>query len=449
MHVSAEQQLAVDKLVAAEHTFGCFDPQGAGKTAVAINAAFRRDKFPVLITVPAHLVPQWQLQLNAWGVPDSEIASAPRGCGPFRRLEALQSDAAFCIVSYHTWANWDYVPFILDARWQAFVFDESHRLRKGKRGRRPGSTSMWEVVQLLRRKTKTKHYETPIWPLSGTPLVSNAGDIWPFLFLCNPYRYGNRERFIKDTCYTFQGDYKLEIGAVRDKEAFHSLLGRYSIRRSWRDLPALAGLGRRDIDLPVDLDPSERRRHRTIKREYYDPVTGETLDSAAAMVHALRRLSIPAKVEATTAWLEDHPGRVLLLAWYRDSAQAFAKAVAKQRPVAYIDGSTSERKRHEAIAFYKANKQSVLVGTIGTLKEGWDGLQVGYQVLMPEQHYLHTDNEQAIARILRRGQRQPVLVTNMYAPKTFDMRVRKLAAERKTNIEEALGEFLQEEEWKK
>lgn len=445
MLLSPEQDVAVARCLENE-TFGIFDPQGSGKTAIAINAAWQLQRLPVLVTAPAHLIPQWRLQLELWDVPAGEIATAPRGCGRFERLEALTSDAAFVVVSYNTWTEWDYVPFLLSADRQAYIFDEAHWLRKGRRGKR-GSTSTWEVVQQLRNKTKTKHVHTPIWLLTGTPLVTDASDVWPYLWLANKYRYGSRDRFVQEMCYTQQGPYKLEIGKVRDKEAFREALGRYSIRRRWDQLPSLASLRRRDIQLPLQLEPSVLARHRSIKKDYYDPLTGDRLGSAAEMMHALRRLSIPDKAQAVTAWLQDHPGRLLLLAWYRDSAQFLAEAVSKVRPVTYIDGGVSERQRHIAIEKYRRNHDTVLVGTIGSMKEGWDGLQVGYQVLFAEQSYLHTDNEQSLSRILRRGQTRPVLVTWMYAERTFDTRVRRMAAKRQTNIEDALNEFLRSEEW--
>jgi superfamily II DNA or RNA helicase len=436
LELGPEQQEAVDRSLAAL-TYGVFDPQGAGKTAVAINTAMTNGKFPVLITVPAHLVLQWRMQLELWGVPAEEIAAAPRGCGPIVRHNALRSDVAFTLVSYNTWASYDYMPEVLDPRWQAYLFDESHRLRKG-------SSVAWHHAKLLRTKTRTTHVKTPIWWYSGTPLVKDASDIWPFLFLVNKWKYGNRDRFIRNTCHTFQGDYSLQIGAVRDPESFHRLLASHSIRRAWSDIPSLAKLSRRDIDLPVELDPETVHRHRTIKRDYRDPKTNEPLDSSAAMIHALRRLSVPAKVAALTEWRTDHPGPVLVLNWYRDTARSVALALSKTETVAYIDGGVSEKNRQAAFASYQLG--SVLVGTIGSLKEGLN-LQSGYQVLFVEQHFLHTDNEQALARVLRRGQKRPVLVYWMFAPRTFDMRVRKVARSRKANIEQALNEFVEREEW--
>jgi hypothetical protein len=442
LRLSPEQVTAIDLFLANE-TFACFDPPGAGKTAVAINAIVSHGEFPALVTMPAHLVPQWKLQLELWGVPAEEIAAAPRGCGPTTRMDALTGNCAIALVSYNSWSDPKYRPLLLHRRWCSYTFDESHRLRRGK-----GAT--WHSVKKLREVSNSKHVHTPVWWLSGTPLVKDASDIWPFLFMVNKHRWGNHQKFILNTCVTFQGKYKLEIGAVRDPDAFHRLLGQYSIRRSWRQIPSLAKLQRRDVDLPIELDPATLNRHRVIKRDYTDPVTGEKLGSSAEMVHALRRISVATKVESVTEFVLDHPGRLLLLAWYRDSARSMANAITRVNkvPVAYIDGGTSEAKRAAAIRLYKANKDCVLVGTIGSMKEGWDSLQIGYQALFVEQSFVSVDNDQALHRLLRRGQKRPVMIYWMYALRTFDIRVRKLASTKQDNIEQALGEFLHEEEWR-
>lgn len=450
MQLSDEQVRAID-LFLANPTYGCFDPPGAGKTAVAINAAIEQDKWPILITMPAHLVPQWKLQFELWGMPENMISAAPRGCGAANRHEALNTNTAVTLVSYNTWSSKAYTKELLNPKWQAFVFDESHRLRRAKNATAVKQT-VWSNVRLLRTKTRSKHVNTPIWFLSGTPLVKNGVDIWPFLFLCNKYKYGNKDKFAQNICYTFRGTYGLEIGAVRDPEAFQSLLGRYSIRRSWRQLPGLKDLTVRHVDMPIELSKTELNRHRAIKRDYVDPLTGERLESTSAMLHALRRLSVSAKADALTEWLEDHSGpgmgSSLVLCWYRDTCRAMVNAVGNTgRPVVRIDGSTSERDRQVALSLYQRGNV-VLVGTIAAMKEGWDSLQSGHNVVFVEQHYLATDNEQAYKRVARRGQNKPVIVTWMYAPKTIDVRVRRAAKNRGTDIATSLGEFMTGEEWR-
>jgi len=447
VQLDEHQVTAVDRVI-ANTTYGCFDVPGSlsGKTAVAINAHLRLDRFPALITAPAHLVPQWVDQLQLWGVPASEISATPRGSSPHERIDAVFADTAFRVVSYEMWTTDRYRPYLLDAEFEAYSFDESHRLRRGgKRRRRSVEGGAYKAVKWLRTKTRSSHMRTPVWWLTGTPIVKDASDVWPFLAMCNPYRYTSRDRFAQDTCYCTLTPYGLHIGKVRDPGSLHRQLSRYSIRRGWKSIPALRDLEVRHIEVPVQLDSAAHKRHRTIKRDYRDPVTDEPLFSSSAMIRALRSVSLLAKLDAVGEVLSDHPGRWFLLAWYRRSARSIESLARKQgRPVFYIDGSVAEKDRQQALRGYRRNPNAVLVATIASTKEGLDGLQIGNQIGFVEQHYLSEDNAQAYHRLYRRGQGRPVLAYWFYARRSFDMRVRRIALNRGIGIEEALREFLEE-----
>jgi superfamily II DNA or RNA helicase len=444
------QEKAIE-LFLANKTFGCFDVPGSGKTAVGINALDRLGRSPALVTAPAHLVPQWRDQFIAWGFPPEEIAYTPRGCGPRERLEALYSDAAITVVSYEMWTTPRYRDELIAKWWEAYVFDEWHRLRRGgKRRKRSVHGGAYKAVRWLRTKTRSAHMNTPVWALTGTPIVRDATDVFPFLQMANPYRFSSRERFAQDVCYTSQSPYGLQIGKVRDPERFHRMLGKYSIRRSWDDIPELRELKIRHIEVPCEMSPEELHRHRGIKQDWRDPVTDEPLFAASSKIRALRRLAMPAKLDAVTEVLEDHPGRWLLVAWYKSSARDLQQVSRKAgRPTGYIDGTVVERERREAIETYKRNPNGVLVATIETVKEGFDGLQIGSQIIFAEQHYLSKTNEQAWMRLFRRNQTQPVLAYWLYARRSFDMRVRRVARKRDLDINEALGDFLEEEPWER
>lgn len=446
MELSGYQREAVERMLEPHKptpTFACYDVPGAGKTATAIHAHLQLGQFPALITVPAHLVLQWRDELLRWSIPADEIGYCPRGMPASERLSFLAEDHAFQLVTYNMWSAPRYRELLLHRSWCAYTFDESHRLRKGRKGK----GGVWAPVSQLRTKTRSKHMSTPLWMLSGTPIVKDATDVWPLLHLANPYRYASRRDFALEICKTSQTPYGLHVGPVRDPNRFHKLLGVYSIRRTWKQIPELRDLKRRDISVPIELDPSELKRHRTIKKEYRDPVTGEALYSSAAMIHALRRLTISAKADALAELLEDHPGKFIAFSWYKESARTVLARVKGLRDyVVYIDGDSSEAERRRALEIYRTKPNTVLVGTIGALETGLN-LQHGYQVAFLEQHWLSTTNEQAVARVLRRGQEQPVLIFWLHCPKTYDMRVKRVAEQREANIEQALDGFLDNEDW--
>lgn len=445
MKLSGYQEEAVARLIEPHSptpTFACFDVPGAGKTATAINAHLQIDRFPALITMPSHLILQWRDELIRWGIPPEEIGYCPRGMKPRERLSHLSEDRAFQLVSYNMWTHSTYKDLLLNYGWGSYSFDESHRLRKGRKGR----GGLWTPISHLRTKTRSKHMQTPLWLFSGTPIVKSADDVFPLVHLANPYRFTSRQDFAMQWCRTSQTPYGLHVGPVRDPELFYDFLGKYSIRRNWRQIPELRDLKKRDIPLPVELDPAVLNRHRTIKREYRDPITGLPLYSSSGMIHMLRRITAEAKVAVLPELIEDHPGRWLILCWYKDTARLAYEAVGgnKDPNIGYIDGATSERSREEALRTY--HRGGILVGTLAALETGLN-LQTGYQVAFVEQHWLSTTNEQAVARLLRRGQTQPVLVYWLYCPRSFDMRVKNVAEKREADIERALGGFLDDEEW--
>lgn len=444
MKLSDYQVEAVGRLLAARTptpTFGVYDPPGAGKTAVAINALQELGRFPAVITCPAHLVLQWREQLILWGIPAEEISYTPRGMSLAKRLAQLENeDTAFSIVSYHMWSNTNYWPYLLQRRQKAYVFDEAHRLRKGRHGKK----GWWETVNWLRTKTRSTHLQTPLWLLSGTPMVKDATDMWPLLHFAAPQVYRSREQFARQYCHTSDTPYGMHVGKLYDPPKFRKLIGRYSIRRSYSQIPELADLECIYTDLPVELTQQELNRHRKIKNDYRDPVTNEPLTNSAMMIHALRRLTVEPKIKAFLDLTDDHPGRWLVLCWYRDTASLLYDACTKKfgrDNVGVITGASSELARDIARRTYTGG--GILIGTIAALAEGLN-LQQGNQVAFVEQHWLSTENEQALARVLRRGQRKPVIAYTLYAPKTFDMRVRKVASNRKSNIEVALDEYLAE-----
>jgi superfamily II DNA or RNA helicase len=440
------QERAIERCL-ENRTFGVFDVPGSGKTAIGINALDRLGRFPALITTPAHLVPQWRDQLIAWGFPPEEISATPRGSSPHDRIEALFAGTAFSIVSYEMWTTDRYRKHLLERWWEGYVFDEAHRIRRGFR-RKSKEGGAYRAISWLRKKTRSKHLHTPAWFLTGTPIIKDATDVWPFLAMANPYRYTSRDQFAQDTCYTTYSPYGLVVGKVKDPVAFHKQLGRYSIRRGWHQIPELRDLQYRHIEVPVELDAKAKHRHKTIKADYRDPETDEPLFSSSAMVRALRSVALPAKLDAASEVLQDHPGRWVAFCWYRNSArQIEAMARRTGRPVGFIDGTVPERDRQEALRTYRNHANAILVATIASSKEGLDGLQLGNQVMFVEQHYLSADNEQAFGRLFRRGQDQPVLAYWLYARASFDMKVRRIANKRGANIEEALREFLEEEPW--
>ena len=81
---------------------------------------------------------------------------------------------------------------------------------------------------------------------------------------------------------------------------------------------------------------------------------------------------------------------------------------------------------------------NVLVGTLATMGEGIDGLQVARHLVMVDRDWTPARNDQAIGRLLRRGQDRPVVVHHVYAEGTIDEDVAQSCARKTETIESVM-----------
>jgi superfamily II DNA or RNA helicase len=406
--LSSYQQEAVDKLVDNQH-FGCFDEMGVGKTPTAIKAMQKVNNgtAPFLVTVPAYLMGNWKRELEKW-VPGAKVAVA-QGEKVDRNV-ALDSNADIILCSYHAWHTH---PQLVKRRWQALVFDEAHRLR--------GRNSQWTKKVFTTQNADSKNKHSRYWFLTGTPIVRDAGDVWPFLYLCNRDSFRSYWNFVEQVCHINVTPWDREVMGVRDPEEFSNLLSRYSVRRLQKDIPELASLDYASKDIWVEVPKSVRRMmldaRKTYMLEHPDMETIDVESGGVLVQKALQLASVPPTAEKpklaafSECLREEVPNeRVFAVAWYRATAKAVAETAERtKRPVAMITGDQTVNQKQAAVDLYNSNPRTVLVGTVAACKEGLN-LQAGKQVMFLEEGDLHQDNLQVIGRCVRRGQTEQVQV---------------------------------------
>jgi SNF2 family DNA or RNA helicase len=397
--------------------YGLFDEQGVGKTPTAIMAAAERagTGSPVLITVPAYLMYNWERELKAW-LPSAQVLRAD-GERP-QREAVLNSNADFILTSYHSWNliktqdgpnRW--YPQLHRRRWAHMMFDEAHRLR--------GRNSNWTKRVFQLQNVDSKNQNTGMWFLTGTPLVRDAGDVWPFLHLQDRQMFRSYWRFVEEICHITVLPWEKEVGKVRDPERFMDIMRRYSIRRLCKEIPELADLHHTMKTVEVPLPPSVLKAMREAKRTYvlnHKDMEEREFDSGGALYGALLQLaSNPPtaenpKMKAFRDYLQNEVSntRVGVGCWFRATAALAADVSRKlKRPTVMITGDQTSRQKEDAIREYERNPRTVLIGTIAAMKEGLN-LQQGHNVAFLEESDLPEDNNQFIGRWKRRGQKETV-----------------------------------------
>jgi SNF2 family DNA or RNA helicase len=443
-----DYQLKAEQKLLDWQDWGLFDEAGVGKTFPVISAALHR-RAPRLVTMPAYLIPQFTGMIHQF---DRELTVATTlGDGKGAKTAALESNADFILASYHTWSAVDVgrmrYPQLLNRSWGAYIFDESHRIR--------GRNSTWTKHIFKVRNADSKNRTTPIWHMTGTPLVRGPEDVWPFLHLCNRRAYNGFWDWVRYWCLVADTPWEPIIGGLQPGRGpeFRAMMQEYSMRRLCTDIPQLAGLEMRFRDIPVELPKSVYETMRVLKKRYllsHPELENDEIFEHAGEVQAELRMmtTLPPtaakpKLDALRGYLEDHSNeRLIIFAWHQavvDAALEVLRKLQPKRPAFQFDGRTSTKNKILAQEGYAEHEDAVIVATIAAMNAGVN-LQQGHQCCFIEESYLPGENEQAVKRMLRRGQTRPVIVTRIRAARSVDETVWKQSHRRGNEIRNALGE---------
>lgn len=263
----SDYQVAARDFLLPRSFAGLFDSPGVGKTPPTIAAAAQRVEetgTPVLITAPPYLLPNWAHEISRFA-PGATVTLA-NGSGFEARDEALSAGADFVLNGYSNWSagrgkTYQY-DTLLNREWSTLVFDEGHRLR----GRHSRAT---KHVQQVRRKWALNK-DTPIWVLTGTPIVNNPGDLWPILNIMDRVRFGSYWKFVTEWCVTTVTPWATEVGQLRPgkEQEFQTLLNEFSMRRTLEEIPSLAYLEERHKHFHVEMPASVKKTIATARRDY-------------------------------------------------------------------------------------------------------------------------------------------------------------------------------------
>jgi SWI/SNF-related matrix-associated actin-dependent regulator 1 of chromatin subfamily A len=251
------------------------DQMRVGKTPQAILAAAKAGARSALVLTPAIAVNQWKNEWRRWW-PDCKFEPEVYG---YERARMKWRDGDF---------NADR-GFKVDA----FIVDECHRARNPEAG----------ITAMVYGKNGIGHRAGAIWPLSGTPAVKHAGELWPMMRAFGVVGMTYNE-FTRRYCW-FKADDR--IGGTREKmiPELKEILDTFMLRRTRKDVAP---------DMPdVDFQLLE--------------VEGTPLPD----------MGIPTWLEPKSllAWLEAHAGS---LAEYRNAC-AMAKAPALTKHVDFALGN--------------------------------------------------------------------------------------------------------------
>ncbi|WP_062466589.1 DEAD/DEAH box helicase [Demequina maris] len=433
------------QLVAAaargHRTFLLADEPGLGKTAQALLAAQAADAYPLLVVVPNVVKTNWAHEVAMWT--PQRRASVVHGDG-----DEVDAFADVVIVNYDILDR--HVGWFGDLGFKGMVLDEAHFI-KNQRSQR--SQHVLALSERIRHRTA----RPLLMALTGTPLINDIEDfraLWQYLgWIDDEKPLGSLMSALESTGLipTDRGWYPAARAAVVDQ----GIVRRRKVDVA-ADIPA-----RRVADLPVELDGPLGRSIRAAEAALAErmvasyrrataarPADAEGIDLALARQIAAAELKDASSKktgdnvftmvrrigQAKAGLAADYAvqlarnvGKVVFFAKHVDVMDE-AERIFAERGIRFtsIRGDQTAKARKEAVsAFTEDPDVQVVVCSLMAAGVGLN-LQVASNMVLAELSWTDAEQTQAIDRIHRIGQSEPVTAWRIIAAQTIDAKIAEL-----------------------
>ena len=289
--------------------------------------------------------------------------------------------------------------------------------------------------------------------------MNHPGDLWSLLNWLRPEQYTSYWAFHNSYCEDHPG-YKGKriVTGVRDVDGLRFELADKLVRRTTSVLPDLPDLLPPDVRI-VRLGKKQRALYQSAQDDLWlgvekaieahpentDSITraleagdAQTLQflipNGAARVQRLRQIRTSpallggedesAPLDAVVEIIKDaDPDRqFVVFAWYREAAELVVERLSRGKhpiqAVAY-HGGTDQKQRPELVDQFQAGDIRVLAMTIKTGGEAIDLFAADTAIFL-ERDWLPATNRQAVKRLHRQGQKNPVTEIIIEAQDTID-----------------------------
>ncbi|GIG27632.1 hypothetical protein Cma02nite_02320 [Cellulomonas marina] len=436
------------QLVAAaargHRTFLLADEPGLGKTAQALLAARAADAYPLLVVAPNVVKTNWAHEVGLWT--PQRRSTVVHGDG-----EDIDGFADVVVVNYELLDR--HVGWLGEHGFRGMVVDEAHFIKN------TGSQRSRHVLALADR-IRERQGRPLLMALTGTPLINDIEDfraIWQFLgWIDETMPRGALLTALEETGLT-----PADPGFAA--AARSSVIDMGIVRRRKvdvvEDIPA-----RRVADLPVELDGAAGRSIRAAEAalarrlvQRYRAALEMRVGAAAAASHGhdldrelVRRVAAAELRESSgetggenvfslvrrigqakaglaadyAAQLARNVGKVVFFAKHVDVMDAAEQTFA-DRGIRYAsirgDQTTKVRERNVA-AFVEDPDVAVVVCSLTAAGVGLN-LQVASNLVLAELSWTDAEQTQAIDRVHRIGQTEPVTAWRVVAAHTIDQTI--------------------------
>ena len=415
------QKQAVDKTVHCPSK-GLFCEQGTGKTWITagIIEKLLHSKAEFLLVVNlTNLETTWQKVLNNF----TDLAV-------FKDLVSyLKYKEGPKVFLTHYEALPKYCTILAKIHWSLITFDESQRLKS----RNTRQSKLAAKLRLADHKVI----------LSGTPIEQSPIDLWAQFRFLAPEVFGTRWKdFEEEYCYK-TGYMGYEIKFKKDKlPQFLEKIKPYIIRITKLDSLNLPKLS---INLiPVELLGEQKRIYSSMEKEMIMLFDNQTIavDLKITQIAKLQQICGGfiinedseahrigrAKIRCIKSLIKTITKPIVIFCKYLEEIKMISDELTHLK-IAILNGQT--KNRSNIINDFQSGLYDVIICQIKTGGVGID-LYKSCNVIFYSLTYSFIDYEQALSRVHRYGQTQPVTIHLIYAKDTIDEDIYKAILSKKS-----------------
>jgi SNF2 family DNA or RNA helicase len=322
-----------------------------------------------------------------------------------------------------------HLDLLMSVRWQCLVIDEAHYLKERyKVGKKTSGYRTKSIYGFGRRFPGLITVCDRVVRLSGTPAPNNASELWTHMksagladedYWTWTFKY----------CQGFDSDHGFRFTAHQNVAELQARLAPFMRRKSKAELqPDLhepmfetITVPRSDVALPPEflamlpqLTQADAQLQEALNGDNESQLA--TLESMASSLATLRRFTLMAKLPAIAdAITEDlttnQIPKLVVFGIHKIGVRWLAEKLKRFHPLT-ISGDTPAEKRQPNIdRFQSDDSVRLIIGNIAAMGTGVDGLQnVCDEAIFCEQDWVPSSNAQAVMRLCRIGQKNPVRV---------------------------------------
>ena len=416
------------------------DEQGTGKTCMSITTWNCLPGKRALVICPASLKLNWLREFETWSTKRQLRQVIHSG------NDTIHPAASVVICNYDLAGKGPILRQLTRSNWDLVILDEAHYLKNpdaertravlGRRGQQHGS-----ILKAVAPGGK-------IVALSGTPVPNRPIELYPLL--CGP---GGLDMDMKTYGAEFCGgfyDTKLQTwnlrGATNLDELNELLRSKVMIRRLKRDvLTQLPDKIYQVIPIAKSSHSGANAALADLKRYKVEDIVGGKDRVAFQDISKLRKeiavAKLPFSLDYMTDLLEElGQEKLVVFAYHTEILEAIHHRLRTEKVgFVAIDGSVGVAARQDAVDKFQTDPETrVFVGQIQAAGVGLT-LTAASRVLFIEASWVCGENEQAVDRCHRIGQKDSVLAQFIVFEETLDADILKASLTKQKAIDRILA----------